>query len=205
MAAIFIRREDGGPVLFRQLRVGRNGETFELLKLRTMNVGAERQLIDLTFENERTGPLFKLTDDPRRDRVGRVLERLSIDELPQLWNVVRGDMSLVGPRPALPGEVATFDSELLRRHLVAPGITGLWQLHARDNPSFDEYKRLDLNYVERWSLALDFGIFVRTIGSVVQAGTLATQAFRDDHRSHHRGRMMAAATRRRRPSPAAVR
>ena len=167
VAAIFIRREDGGPVLFRQIRVGRDGDTFELLKLRTMNVDAERQLIDLTFENERTGgPLFKLVDDPRRTDVGRRLERLSIDELPQLWNVVRGDMSLVGPRPALPSEVETFDTELLRRHLVTPGITGLWQLHARDNPSFDEYKRLDLNYVERWSLALDLGIFFRTVGSV---------------------------------------
>jgi exopolysaccharide biosynthesis polyprenyl glycosylphosphotransferase len=171
VAAIFIRREDRGPVLFRQRRVGRNGETFELLKLRTMNVGAEQQLIDLTFENERTdGPLFKLADDPRRTRVGRTLERLSIDELPQLWNVLRGDMSLVGPRPALPSEVATFDSELLRRHAVTPGITGLWQLRARDDPSFEEYRRLDLLYVEQWSLALDLSIFARTISAVVARG-----------------------------------
>jgi lipopolysaccharide/colanic/teichoic acid biosynthesis glycosyltransferase len=107
--------------------------------------------------------LFKVSNDPRRTRVGRLLERLSIDELPQLWNVVRGEMSLVGPRPALPSEVEQFDSDLLIRLSVPPGVTGLWQVEARDNPSFHAYRRLDIFYVENWSVLLDFSIILGTM------------------------------------------
>jgi len=109
---------------------------------------------------------FKLTADPRRTRVGHVLERTSIDELPQLWNVLRGEMSLVGPRPALPHEVAQFDDDLLARHRVPPGITGLWQVEGRENPEFDVYRRLDLFYVENWSLGLDLAIIFATLQAV---------------------------------------
>jgi lipopolysaccharide/colanic/teichoic acid biosynthesis glycosyltransferase len=121
------------------------------------------QRADLEAINERTdGPLFKAAHDPRVTRIGAVVRALSIDELPQLFNVLIGTMSLVGPRPALPHEVAHFDSELLRRHDVKPGITGLWQLEARDNPSFHAYRRLDLLYVDNWSIGLDLYIIVAT-------------------------------------------
>ena len=128
---------------------------------------AEEQLVDLSVENERTGPLFKLERDPRRTKVGRVLERTSIDELPQLINVLRGEMSLVGPRPALPQEVEQFDDELLGRQDVTPGITGLWQVEGRDNPEFEVYRRLDLFYVENWSVGLDLAIMLGTAQAVL--------------------------------------
>jgi exopolysaccharide biosynthesis polyprenyl glycosylphosphotransferase len=162
VAAVAIKLGDGGPVIFRQQRVGRDGKPFGIMKLRTMRPDAERYRADL--ENERVGgPLFKLTNDPRRTRIGRVLERLSVDELPQLWNVLRGDMSLVGPRPALPAEVEQFDTDLLIRLSVPPGLTGLWQIEARDNPSFYAYRRLDMFYVENWSVLLDFSILLGTV------------------------------------------
>jgi exopolysaccharide biosynthesis polyprenyl glycosylphosphotransferase len=162
-SAIAIKLQDRGPVFFKQERVGKNGKTFECIKLRTMVPNAERLLIDITTANERSGgPLFKLASDPRRTRVGRFLEATSLDELPQLINVLKGEMSLVGPRPALPREVAEFDDELQARHTVPPGITGLWQVEARDNPSFLAYRRLDLFYVENWSVALDVAILVST-------------------------------------------
>ncbi len=120
-------------------------------------------LVDITNDNERSdGPLFKLAVDPRRTKVGRFLETTSLDELPQLFNVLRGEMSMVGPRPALPSEVAAFDEELHARHRVPPGITGLWQVEARDNPSFLAYRRLDLFYVENWSVSLDLAILLST-------------------------------------------
>lgn len=164
VAAIAIKLGDGGPVIFRQERVGRDGKPFGIMKLRTMRPDAERYRADLVPANERVGgPLFKLKNDPRRTRVGRVLDRLSIDELPQLWNVLRGDMSLVGPRPALPSEVEQFDTDLLIRLSVPPGVTGLWQVEARDNPSFYAYRRLDMFYVENWSVLLDFSILLGTV------------------------------------------
>ncbi len=167
IAAIAVKLGDGGSVLFRQTRVGQDGCTFQLLKLRTMVPDAEERLVDLTFANERQdGPLFKLTQDPRRTRVGRILERTSLDELPQLFNVLRGDMSLVGPRPALPHEVAQFDEELRERQRVLPGITGLWQVEGRENPAFDVYRRLDLFYVENWSVGFDLAILLATLQSV---------------------------------------
>jgi exopolysaccharide biosynthesis polyprenyl glycosylphosphotransferase len=167
LAALAIKLYDRGPVLFRQERVGQNGRPFRIYKLRTMVVDAEELLVDLRDKNERAGPLFKLTSDPRVTGIGRILRLTSIDELPQLFNVLRGEMSLVGPRPALPSEVATFDDELLARSRVLPGITGLWQVEARDNPSFDSYRRLDLFYVENWSVTLDLVILLGTLEAEV--------------------------------------
>lgn len=168
IAAIAVRAEDGGPVFFRQVRVGLRGRPFRLFKLRTMVPDAETQLVDLTLRNEREGgPLFKLAQDPRRTRVGRILEKTSFDELPQLINVLRGEMSLVGPRPALPHEVAQFSEELQARHDVAPGITGLWQVEGRESPAFALYERLDLFYVENWSVGLDIVIICGTLRAVL--------------------------------------
>ena len=167
LAAIAIRLEDRGPAIYRQVRVGLNGQPFEVYKLRTMTPGSERDAA-LEAINERTdGPLFKAAHDPRITKVGSVVRALSIDELPQLFNVLTGTMSLVGPRPAIPDEVAQFDSELLRRHDVKPGITGLWQLEARDNPSFHAYRRLDLLYVDNWSVGLDLYIILATVPMVI--------------------------------------
>ncbi|HZJ28084.1 MAG TPA: sugar transferase [Acidimicrobiia bacterium] len=166
-AAIAVKLGDRGPVLFRQERVGLDGRHFTLFKMRTMVADAEARFVDVSVDNQRTGPLFKLARDPRRTRVGHILERTSIDELPQLINVLRGEMSLVGPRPALPHEVEQFDEELLDRQNVAPGITGLWQAEGRDNPEFDVYRRLDLFYVENWSVSLDLAIILATAQAVI--------------------------------------
>jgi exopolysaccharide biosynthesis polyprenyl glycosylphosphotransferase len=167
-AVIAIKLDDRGPILFRQRRVGRDGNTFVMPKLRTMSVDAEKRLDDLRHLNEREGgPLFKLADDPRVTRVGKLLRATSIDELPQLVSVLRGDMSLIGPRPALPAEVETFDDRLARRHRVRPGVTGLWQVEERDSSSFEAYRRLDLFYVENWSLLLDLTILLQTVPAVI--------------------------------------
>ena len=167
-AAILIKLEDGGPVIYRSERVGRHEVPMTVFKLRTMVPNAAQMMAAISNLNERTGgPLFKADNDPRITRVGRFLRVSSIDELPQLWNVINGTMSLVGPRPALPSEVAKFDAEFSRRHLMRPGITGLWQIDARDNPSFSAYRRLDLSYVDTWSFALDLEILATTAHSVV--------------------------------------
>jgi exopolysaccharide biosynthesis polyprenyl glycosylphosphotransferase len=165
VAALAVKFSDGGPVVFRQERVGRYGRPFTCLKLRTMRVGAE--LEQAALDNDRRGPLFKSAQDPRVTSVGRFLRVSSIDELPQLFNVLKGDMSLVGPRPAMPSEVAQFDSELLRRLDVPPGISGIWQVEARDVPAFDAYRRLDLYYVENWRFGLDVVVLVLTVQVVV--------------------------------------
>jgi exopolysaccharide biosynthesis polyprenyl glycosylphosphotransferase len=163
LAAIGIRLEDGGPVLYRHVVIGRNGAQTEVLKLRTMVPDAAHKLDGVAAMNERKGgPLFKASNDPRVTRIGRILRATSIDELPQLWNVLTGRMSLVGPRFALPREAAQFDAELQRRTVMRPGITGLWQTEARDNPSFSAYRRLDLVYVDNWSLGLDLAILANT-------------------------------------------
>ena len=167
LVAAGVKLTDRGPVLFRQQRVGHDGRQFGLLKFRTMVVDAERQLVRLEAANERRGPLFKMVDDPRVTRLGRFLRESSLDELPQLLNVLTGKMSLVGPRPALPSEVEQFSDELRTREDVMPGITGLWQVEARDNPSFEAYRRLDLFYVENWSLTLDMLIILGTIEQVL--------------------------------------
>jgi exopolysaccharide biosynthesis polyprenyl glycosylphosphotransferase len=163
ISAVAIKVDDRGPVLFRQRRVGRDGELFTILKLRTMAVGAEEHLDELLPYNERNGPLFKMEDDPRVTRVGRILRSLSVDELPQLWNVLRGDMSLVGPRPALPSEARCFGERLQTRTQVLPGVTGLWQVEARTSGSMHTYERLDLFYIENWSVGLDIMVIIATL------------------------------------------
>lgn len=160
MLAILV--SDGRPILFRQVRVGRDGRQFVMIKFRTMTTDAEDRLDQIKGENQRTGPLFKVNNDPRVTTVGRVLRRSSIDELPQLFNVLAGSMSLVGPRPALPAEVAEFSDELRRRELVPQGLTGLWQLDGRTDPDFSKYAELDLRYIENWTLRLDLWIIIRT-------------------------------------------
>ncbi|MEY2452346.1 MAG: hypothetical protein QOD92_1920 [Acidimicrobiaceae bacterium] len=170
IAAVAIKLHDRGPVFFRQVRVGRNGKEITVHKLRTMSVDAESRLLEIKHLNERVGPLFKTEADPRVTRVGAFLRSTSLDEIPQLLDVLRGDMSLVGPRPALPDEVAEFDDELLGRLRVRPGVTGLWQVEARDKPSFDAYRRLDLFYVENWSLLLDLAIVIDTLPAVADRG-----------------------------------
>jgi lipopolysaccharide/colanic/teichoic acid biosynthesis glycosyltransferase len=171
LAALAIKLDDGGPLLFKQQRVGKDGRLFTLYKLRTMVPAAEEQLASLREFNGRAGPLFKMARDPRVTRVGRVLRATSIDELPQLFNVMLGTMSLVGPRPALPREVETFDERLRDRARVLPGITGLWQVEARDDPSFSRYRRLDIFYVDNWSVGLDFSIILATFGVVCGRAT----------------------------------
>lgn len=167
LVALAVKLEDRGPVLFRQPRVGLKGEPFECLKFRSMVVDAEAKLAELVTRNEGAGPLFKMTRDPRITRVGRFIRRFSLDELPQLWNALRGDMSLVGPRPALPAEVAQYDSDTRRRLDVRPGLTGLWQVSGRSNLSWDDTVRLDLYYVDNWSMTQDLMILAKTARAVV--------------------------------------
>lgn len=166
-AAIAVKLDSKGPVLFRQVRVGRDSEPFEVLKVRTMVQDAEARLAELADENEADGPLFKMAHDPRVTRVGRFLRVTSIDELPQLWNVLRGDMSLVGPRPALPHETEEWDALLAQRLRVKPGITGMWQVSGRSDTTFEDYTRLDLYYVDNWSLATDVAILAKTVPVVL--------------------------------------
>ncbi|HSK33434.1 MAG TPA: sugar transferase, partial [Propionicimonas sp.] len=152
---------------FRQTRVGLRGENFQCLKFRSMVLDAEARLAELAAANEGSGPLFKMTQDPRITNVGRFIRRFSLDELPQLWNALRGDMSLVGPRPALPSEVAQYDSDTRRRLDVRPGLTGLWQVSGRSNLSWEDTVRLDLYYVDNWSLIQDVMILFRTAKAIV--------------------------------------
>jgi exopolysaccharide biosynthesis polyprenyl glycosylphosphotransferase len=167
--ALVIRADDRGPVFFRQTRVGRGGREFSILKFRTMCVDAEARMAALAQANEGAGPLFKMKDDPRVTRVGSLLRKTSLDELPQLWNVLTGSMSLVGPRPALPREVALYEDFADRRLLVTPGITGLWQVSGRSDLDWAEGVRLDLHYVENWSFVHDVVILARTIPSVLRS------------------------------------
>jgi exopolysaccharide biosynthesis polyprenyl glycosylphosphotransferase len=170
VVAAAVRFTSQGPALFRQTRVGRNGETFTILKFRTMYSGAERRLAELLDHNDSEGGvLFKMHNDPRITPIGRVLRRLSVDELPQLINVLTGAMSLVGPRPPLPSEVSRYGARTRRRLLVKPGITGLWQVSGRSNLSWEDSISLDLNYVENWSLALDTKVLFATARAVLTA------------------------------------
>ena len=159
--------QDGRPILFRQERVGLHGRPFRVVKFRTMVPDAEARLIELEAANEVQGHAFKITDDPRLSRSGRWLRRTSLDELPQLWNVLRGEMSVVGPRPPLPREVIGYDIWHRRRLSMKPGITGLWQVAARRDPDFDRWVRLDLDYIDHWSLWLDLKIVARTIPAML--------------------------------------
>jgi exopolysaccharide biosynthesis polyprenyl glycosylphosphotransferase len=166
--ALAVKLDSPGPVFFRQTRVGREGRRFNMVKFRTMVVGAERQQADLEHRNEADGLLFKLRIDPRVTRTGRLLRRYSVDELPQLLNVVRGEMSLVGPRPPLPSEVDLYEGHVNRRLLVKPGITGLWQVSGRSDLPWDEAVRLDLYYVDHWSPTMDITIMAKTFSAVLR-------------------------------------
>jgi exopolysaccharide biosynthesis polyprenyl glycosylphosphotransferase len=167
LIALAIRRGDGGTAIFRQTRVGKDGRPFMVCKFRTMVVDAEQRRAALLAHNDGDGLLFKMRNDPRITAVGRSLRKYSLDELPQLWNVLKGDMSLVGPRPALPAEADLYGSYVRRRLVVKPGITGLWQVSGRSDLAWDEAVRLDLRYVENWSFALDLQILWKTGSAVV--------------------------------------
>ncbi|HEY6790726.1 MAG TPA: sugar transferase, partial [Trebonia sp.] len=166
--AAAIRLSDRGPALFTQTRVGKHGEDFRIYKFRTMVVDAEARLAELRTHNEHDGVLFKMRRDPRITAIGAYLRKYSIDELPQLINVVRGEMSLVGPRPALPDETARYADHVRRRLAVKPGLTGMWQVNGRSDLSWEESVRLDLRYVENWSFALDLQILWKTIAVLLR-------------------------------------
>ena len=165
--ALAIIATDGRPVLYRQERVGLHGRRFKVVKFRSMVTDAEQKLDALREHNEIKGHAFKMTADPRITKVGRFLRRSSLDELPQLWNVVRGEMSLVGPRPPLPTEVDAYDAWHRRRLSMKPGVTGLWQIEGRHEPEFDQWVEKDLEYIDRWSPWLDIQIMARTVGAVL--------------------------------------
>jgi exopolysaccharide biosynthesis polyprenyl glycosylphosphotransferase len=165
--ALAIKLDSPGPVIFRQTRVGRGRRQFTCLKFRTMFSDAEARLSELRNRNEASGPIFKIRDDPRRTRVGRFLRRLSLDELPQLWNVLRGDMSIIGPRPPIPAEVEAYEPWHCQRLQVLPGLTGLWQVSGRSDLTFDEMVLLDVYYIENWSPLMDLRILLKTIPTVL--------------------------------------
>jgi lipopolysaccharide/colanic/teichoic acid biosynthesis glycosyltransferase len=168
--ALAIKLDSRGPVFYSSERIGKKGRVFRCIKFRTMVHDAEKRRAGVMHMNEREGVLFKITNDPRTTRLGRFLRKYSLDELPQFLNVLRGDMSVVGPRPPLASEVREYKLSHLRRLDVTPGITGLWQVQARQDPSFDSYISLDVTYIENWSIWLDINIIARTIG-VVLSGT----------------------------------
>jgi len=166
---VAIKRESPGPVLFRQRRTGLHGREFDLFKFRSMHQDAEAQLARLRTQNEMSGPVFKMRNDPRVTRIGHFLRRTSLDEFPQFWNVLRGEMSIVGPRPPIPEEVRQYQRWQRRRLSVRPGITCTWQISGRNDVSFDRWMRLDLEYIDSWSLMGDLSIFARTIPAVLSA------------------------------------
>jgi exopolysaccharide biosynthesis polyprenyl glycosylphosphotransferase len=168
VVALGVKVGSPGPVFFRQTRVGRDGRRFNMVKFRTMVVDAEQRRADLKHRNEADGLLFKLRTDPRVTRTGRLLRRYSIDELPQILNVLRGEMSMVGPRPPLPDEVDLYEGHVNRRLLVKPGITGLWQVSGRSDLPWDEAVRLDLYYVDHWSPTMDITIMAKTFSAVLR-------------------------------------
>ena len=165
--ALAVRLTSAGPILFKQVRAGLDGRPFVMLKFRTMVADAELRLDDLADANESDGLLFKIKEDPRVTPIGRFLRQSALDELPQLINVLKGDMSIVGPRPALPNETQRYDEQLRNRLAVKPGLTGLWQVNGRSDLPFEDYVRYDLFYVENWSLALDLYVLIRTIPALL--------------------------------------
>jgi exopolysaccharide biosynthesis polyprenyl glycosylphosphotransferase len=166
--ALAIKIDSKGPVYFAQKRVGLRGRKFHVFKFRTMVTNAEELKTKLMQQNEMDGPVFKMTNDPRITRVGRFLRKTSLDELPQFFNVLTGDMSVVGPRPPIPEEVKQYESWQLRRLSMKPGITCIWQVSGRNNIPFDEWMKMDLQYIDNWSLKLDFVIFLKTIRTMVR-------------------------------------
>jgi exopolysaccharide biosynthesis polyprenyl glycosylphosphotransferase len=167
LVGLLIRLQDGGPVLYRQPRIGANGDEFEMIKFRSMVPDAEARLAEIAHANEQDGVLFKIREDPRVTRVGRFIRKFSIDELPQLFNVLRGEMSLVGPRPPLVNEYEQYEQDTHRRLLVRPGMTGLWQVSGRSDLPWSEAVRLDLYYVDNWSLVIDLVIMIKTVKAVL--------------------------------------
>jgi lipopolysaccharide/colanic/teichoic acid biosynthesis glycosyltransferase len=167
IAALAIKLSSRGSVLFKQERVGLNGRSFTLYKFRTMIDRADELRGDVSHLNEMTGPVFKSATDPRVTRVGRILRRFSLDEIPQLWNVLKGDMSLVGPRPPIPEEVRSYHRWHRRRLSMKPGLTCLWQVSGRNKIDFDRWMQLDLQYIDNWSPSLDLKILLRTIPAVL--------------------------------------
>lgn len=162
-----IKKEDGGPAFYSQTRIGKNGKPFKMWKFRSMIVNADKMVKQLEEQNEIDGAMFKIKDDPRVTKIGHVIRKYSLDELPQLWNVLKGDMSLVGPRPPLPMEVADYTDYDKLRLSVTPGCTGLWQVTKRNDADFDEMVELDLEYINKSSLWFDFKILLKTVGVVV--------------------------------------
>jgi lipopolysaccharide/colanic/teichoic acid biosynthesis glycosyltransferase len=183
--ALAVKVTSPGPVFFRQQRLGRDGQTFSMLKFRSMVAGADRMVDELEADSDGNGVLFKKKDDPRITRVGSFLRRYSLDELPQLVNVLRGDMSLVGPRPPLPSEVERYGFDMHRRFLVKPGLTGLWQVSGRSDLSWDDSVRIDVRYVENWSLTFDFMILWKTVGAVLTP-TFAGRTWKGPRWAWHR-------------------
>lgn len=167
--ALLIKHEDGGTIFFRQERIGQNGRRFICFKFRTMVMNAEEMLKDLKTQNEADGPVFKIENDPRITRIGKLLRKTSLDELPQFYNVLKGEMSIVGPRPPLLKEVRQYEPEQLRRLSMKPGITCSWQVWGRHQVTFREWMQMDLDYIDKWSLWLDFKIIVSTIGVILKA------------------------------------
>ncbi len=165
--ATVIKSDSAGPIVFRQTRVGKDEESFGFYKFRTMVSDAEQQKEGLIGLNEASGPMFKIKKDPRTTRIGSYLRKYSLDELPQLFNVLKGDMTLVGPRPPLQTEVAAYGPAELKRLLITPGLTGLWQVSGRSDVSFENMVRLDLEYMQNWSLLMDFKILLKTIPAVI--------------------------------------
>lgn len=169
IVAIAIKIEDpAGPVLYSQTRIGRNGRTFRMFKFRSMVVNADQKLKQLLKYNDVDGAMFKMKDDPRVTRIGHVIRKYSIDELPQLINVLRGDMALVGPRPPLEREVAHYSTHDMQRLMVTPGCTGLWQVSGRNDVGFHEMVELDIEYIEKSSFSYDIGIIFRTVGIMIK-------------------------------------
>lgn len=162
--AIIVKFTSKGPVFFSQKRVGKNGKEFAMYKFRSMVVNAEELKEKLATQNEMSGPMFKMKDDPRVTKVGKFIRKTSIDELPQLWNVLKGDMSLVGPRPSLPKEVAQFDKWMHKRLEVKPGLTCYWQVSGRNNIDFEDWMKLDIKYVDERSTWIDIKLIFKTVG-----------------------------------------
>jgi exopolysaccharide biosynthesis polyprenyl glycosylphosphotransferase len=166
--ALLIKLEDGGPILFKQQRVGKHGRLFNCFKFRTMVTNAENLKEQLMHLNEQDGPVFKIKNDPRITKIGRFLRKTSLDELPQFFNVLIGDMSIVGPRPPVPSEVKQYARSLNRRLSINPGITCIWQVSGRNNIPFNKWMEMDMEYIDNWSLTLDFIIILKTIKVIIK-------------------------------------